>query len=750
MALLPFLVLLAATTSASAAASSPPPPPYSLLWLSQLPVSSPYAAALNLSCVECSSSPSPDALSLACAELAAGLSSMLGHNVSACRGGEEGGRVVSVSVTAATTAPANWPPQPVLEGYNLSVLPNGTTTTTTTLALASPSPQGALYGVWRLLALVQAESPALLAPNATVIEASNPAAPLRMWDLWDNLDGSIERGYAGPSIIYPLSGKGSAPDPARVRDFARLLSSVGLNAIVWDNVNACGDGNEDLLEAANLEALAPFAATLYAYGLHSFLTPCWTSPQTVGGLPTSDPRNATVTAWWDAAVAQVAATMPAGAFRGFLFKGDTEGQPGPGDYNLTELEGANYMGERLAAASALCIWRAFSHPPNGRTMPIDQALYQFQRFAGWDGLTGDNVVLQIKNGPYDFQVREPVHALFGALPHVSMILELEVTPEYLGQETHAISLPHQWATYLAFDLGQAAPTPAHGAATTTTRRGAGPPCTPPAGGTTLAGVIAGGTLCNAYSGIAGVSNLGANSNWTGHLLSGVNTFGFGRLAWAPAAADPDAVAAEWAALSFPGSAPAALDAVVSGILHKTWEAYENVTASLGWGFVCAFDHYHMDPASRTDYSNATKGTVGYSRGVPGGFGSVYNGEVGAAFLSLDTCPEELLLAFHTVPYSHSLKGAKYGNMTVLEWIYASHVGGAAASAGFASTWSALGGGVSGGGLNLAAYAVNGSTEADVFAAVGERLARGAADAAVFAANMTAYFQALTGAGEEGE
>ncbi len=664
---------------------------------------------------------------------------MLGWNVTTERSGSGvGGRTVTVTVTtsgassssssfSAPLPPANWPPQPSLEGYSISILPDGlssssssSSSSSTTTAITSPSPQGALHGVWRLLHLVQLQSAALLLPPNSTVEASAPSAPLRIWDLWDNLDGSIERGYAGPSVVYPLA----TADPARVRDMARLLSSVGLNAIVWDNVNACGDGNEDLLKPSTVQALAPLAATFYAYGLHSFLTPCWTSPQTVGGLPTSDPRNATVTAWWDAAVAQVAAALPAGAFRGLLFKGDTEGQPGPGDYNWTELQGANYMGERLAPAQAVCIWRAFSHPPNGHDMPIDQAMYQFQRFSGWDGAAGPNVVLQIKNGPYDFQVREPVHALFGALPHTSMILELEVTPEYLGQEVHAISLAHQWATYFDFDLG--------------VPPGAPGPCGP-SGGTTLAGVVSGGSHCNPYSGVAGVSNLGANANWTGHLLSAVNTYGFGRLAWSPTTA-PDALVAEWAGLTFPGSPAPALDSLGS-LLGATWEAYENVTASLGWGFVCAMDHYHMDPAIRTDYSNATRETVGYSRGVPGAYGSVFNAEVAAQFLSLDDCPEELLLAFHTVPYSHPLKGARYGNMTVLEWIYASHAGGAAASAGFVSSWGALEGR-----LNLQAYAVNGSTEAEVFAAVAERLERAAADAGMFAANMTAYFEGLVGGG----
>ena len=339
-----------------------------------------------------------------------------------------------------------------------------------------------------------------------------------MWDLWDNLDGSselrlamqasslcphspcsqpfaVERGYSGASIVFPLS---PPQDINRVVDLARLLASIGLNAIVWDNVNACGNGNEYLLNSTNLALLAPLAATLHSYGIHSFLTPCWTAPQTVGGLNSSDPRDARVTAWWASKITEAHAALGAGVLRGLLFKGDTEGQPGPGLYNWTELQGANYFGALLANASnadplgMVCVWRAFAHPPNGHDMPQDQALYQFQRFEGWEGQTLPNVVLQIKNGPYDFQVREPVHALFGRLPHVNIILELEATPEYLGQERHLMALPPQWSSYLSFDL--------------CTQPGA-----PTGGDTTLAGVIAGGPYGNQFSGVAAVSNFGADS-----------------------------------------------------------------------------------------------------------------------------------------------------------------------------------------------------------------------------------------------
>jgi alpha-glucuronidase len=709
------LLSVAIAAAAAGCACGSAPLPYSQLWLSYAPVSSPFRAALGLSSIACDGGTS-SLLQAACAELQRGLRSMLQSNFSdpassssSGGGGGGGGAAVAVTVEAGGHGAPVWPPAPLLEGFSIARAAGGNIT------VSARAAHGALNGVWRLLRLVQGEAPALLSPG--VVEASAPASPLRMWQLWDNLDGSIEHGSSGASVLYPPA----AADAGRVADYARLLSSLGINALSLTNVNGCQQGNQALLAPATLAQLAPIARALHAYGIHAFLVPCWTSPETVGGLNSSDPRDARVTAWWRAAIDRIQAAFGSGVFRGFLFKGDTEGEPGPNQFNLTEQQGANYFGGLLAASGSLCIWRAFSHPPGGRDMPLDQALYQFQRFARWDEQTQPNVVLQVKNGPFDFQVREPVHALFGALPRTSIILELEVLPEYLGQNKHVAALPAQWSEYLNFDLG--APP------------GAAGPCAATAP-TTLAGIVAGGSYCNPYSGMAGVSNVGSDSNWTGHLLNGANTYGFGRLAWAPSALTPAAVLTEWARAAMPGSAPPAVDALVS-LLGDSWEAYENVTASLGWGFVCAGDHYHMDPKLREDYHNASAARVGYARGAPGAYGAMYNAAAAAAFTSLDACPEELLLAFHNVPYTHALKGARYGGLSVLGWINASHAAGARTAAGLVPRWRALEGQ-----LRLAAFAVGGDSEADVFAQVTQRLQAAAVDAAMFAQNVTDYFAKL--------
>ena len=271
-------LLLAAASFAFQSPPPPPPPPtppqpqprnYSQLWLSYAPVSAAFSARIAWTQLDCgggSGGGVDGPLPRACAELQRGLSEMLGRklSVSDAAGAAAAGAaaVLRVQLTGESELAPVWPPRPALEGFSLITFANASA------AISSRSAQGALYGAFRLLHLVQREDVALLAPPG-VVEASSPSAPLRMWNLWDNMDSSVERGYAGPSVVYPLA----RADPQRMADFARLLSSVGINAIVWDNVNACGNGNELLLASSNLRALAPFAAHFHAFGIHSLVRP---------------------------------------------------------------------------------------------------------------------------------------------------------------------------------------------------------------------------------------------------------------------------------------------------------------------------------------------------------------------------------------------------------------------------------------------------------------------------------------------
>lgn len=440
------------------------------LWLNYArPVSSTFLAAFGaISTIACPNHTAFEPTGRACQELSDGFAGMLGRrpallaqDASEYRGGEGGAGPGTVTLVAAPTAPfvamAPWPPEPEAEGWVLegsSRAPGGITVT-------SRSGAGVLYGAFRLLHLVRREAPELLvgegegpgegeaaktppgaSPMAPPSIRSAPASPLRAWNLWDNRDRSVERGYAGQSVFqYEKLPETMLP---RYRDYARLLASTGVNVIVWDNVNACGNDNQYMLNASVIVAMQPLVALFYDYGVRSFVVPCYSSPIKVGGLATADPFDKSVSEWWARTAATIQETWEGGiavseaggatghrpfAFGGFLLKADCEGEPGPGTYKRTELEGANAMADALAPVGAVAIWRAFAHPPRGE----DQAEYQFKLFESWNkpNATRPNVVLQCKNGPFDFQVREPVHSLFGHLTNVNLIVEFQATQEYV-------------------------------------------------------------------------------------------------------------------------------------------------------------------------------------------------------------------------------------------------------------------------------------------------------------------------------
>ncbi|KAK3254998.1 hypothetical protein CYMTET_35805, partial [Cymbomonas tetramitiformis] len=612
------------------------------------------------------------------------------------------------AISGAAERSLAWPPSPADEGYSIHL-------NTLHTVISSRSPQGVLYGAFELLRRLRREDPGALAGGGEVVRSA-PSAPLRHWDLWDNLDGSVERGYAGPwqhrfdvaaarsSVVYPL---GQQRDEQRAHDLARLLASVGINGIGWSNVNACDHGNQHLLSSRNIASMRALVALFYSYGIHSFLTPCFDSPQIVGGLFTSNPQVPEVKAWWAKKIEEVAGAF-GDAFRGLVFKGNTEGQPGPGSHGMSQLQGANFFAELLEEVGAICIWRAFSHPEGG----VDQALYQFQRFENWDGEARWNVALKIKNGPYDFQVREPVHSLFGHLSNTSLILEFQAAQEYFGHAKHLVALPSQWSSYLGFDLSSRFP---------------------PYNVQTLAQVASGGIGRMPFSGIAAVSNIGTSRNWTGHVFSAVNTYGFGRLAWTPTTPAAD-IMREWVEVTFPRSSSYAVS-VLTRMLQRSWEVYENYTSSLGWGFACAANHYDLDDMDRRRHTDhrASATHIGYPRNAGGGYASTYNAKVAARFQSIEQCPEELLLSFHQVPYTHRLRTKN--NSTVLEWIYRSHMSGVNAAEGFVTDWLAIEGHV-----DLGSY------PGDAFVDITTRLEIGASDAAAFAKSIREYFETLTGCG----
>jgi len=340
---------------------------------------------------------------------------------------------------------------------------------------------------------------------------------------------------------------------------------------------------------------------------------------------------------------------------------------GPEHYGRTELDGANAMGKALSKVGGIVMWRAFGHPwaktGSQDSDAKDQALYQFNRFKNWDGNTRENVVLQIKNGPFDFQAREPVHSLFGALKNMSLMVEMQATQEYLGQAKHVAHLPSQWEYYLTkFDLG----------------------------GKTLSDVV----TRNKFSGMAAVSNLGADKTWTGHPFSAANTYGFGRLAWDPTL-DAETVTKEWVEATF-GVNEKATSAMTS-MLVSSWTNYEKYSAPLGWGWSTSekieykgqkpsAQHYHLNLEwAGKVWIKAGSKKVGYDRSK--GYANTYAPAIAAKIANVDTCPEELLLSFHNVPYDHVLKTK--GGVRVIDYILDSYKSGEASNKAYVNTWESL-------------------------------------------------------------
>lgn len=493
-------------------------------------------------------------------------------------------------------------------------------------------PIGVLYASFRFLSWMQLSQDIPIKFNVT----DSPKNQLRIWNLWDNVDGSVERGYAGKSII-DWENLPTLID--RYTDFSRLLASVGINSIAIENVNACKNDNDKLLKDSYLKKVAPLVSLFGSYGIQSYLTVCWASPIIIDKLKNADPLDKDVIAWWKTKTNTIKNLMP--DFNGFLIKADSEGQPGPATYHRTEAEGANMLAIALAPHDGLVLWRAFVYGNSKE----DRARQAYDTFAKLDGQFLNNVIVQIKNGPIDFQVREPVHSLFGQLNNTNVLLEVQVTQEYTGQGVYLCNLASQWNYYLSWDLR-----------TNNTHY-------------TLADHLQGPR----GFGIAGVSNIGSDRNWVGNPLDAANTYSFGRLSWNPLLS-PEAIIQEWSQMNF--DVPEVVKTVKS-MLDESWQITEFFTSPLGVGFMCSGDHYKPDPGHRQTYHNATKNGVGYDRTRETGSAYVdqYAFELANTLNSLELCPEEQLLFFHHVPYTHKLTHPRYQGKNVIQWIYSSHYAG---------------------------------------------------------------------------
>ncbi|TYP76781.1 alpha-glucuronidase family glycosyl hydrolase [Paenibacillus methanolicus] len=600
--------------------------------------------------------PADDVLQTAAAELMDGLEAMLGVRPrrSAASTGKGGirlgirGQMDDRPIEPAAQAGSG-------DGYVIRSMPAADEHG---LIVSGQSAKGALYAVYHLLRLMQCGE------DLTGLMLSEaPSNELRMLNQWDNMDGSIERGYAGRSIFY--RNNEFVPDMSRIRDYARLLASVGINAIAINNVNV--HAVESLLITEKLLPDVVRVADIFRrYGISTFLSVNFASPIQLGGLFSADPLDESVRRFWKEKVEDIYRAIP--DFGGFLVKADSEGRPGPFTYGRDHADGANMLADALAPYGGLVIWRCFVYncQQDWRDRTTDRARAAYDHFTPLDGKFRDNVLLQIKNGPMDFQVREPVSPLFGAMPATNQMLELQITQEYTGQQRHLCYLVPQWKEVLDFD---------------THARGAG---------SSVADVVSGRLFGNRRGGIAAVSNIGDATNWTGHVLAQANLYGFGRLAWNPRLTAEE-IANEWIGQTF-GADPDVMRAV-RNMLLESWNIYEKYTAPLGVGWMVNPDHHYGPNVDGYEYSRwgtyhfADRHGIGVDRTVRTGtrYTAQYYAPNAELYENLESCPDELLLFFHHVPYTYRLKTGK----TVIQHIYDTRFEGVLQAVELLNAWSSL-------------------------------------------------------------
>jgi alpha-glucuronidase len=496
---------------------------------------------------------------------------------------------------------------------------------------------GILYGVYDLLRRQQ---------TGEVIqdEICNPSYDHRLLNHWDNLDGSIERGYAGLSIFWRKGDEAlvtTEKDKLLWQEYARANASIGINGAVLNNVNA----NPKMLTSEVLARVKDIADVLRPYGIKTYLSIKFSSPAQVGGLKTSDPLDPDVIKWWNSKVKEIYSLIP--DFGGFLVKASSEGQPGPQDFGRTHADGANMLADAVKPYKGIVMWRAFVYSTSNE----DRAKQAYNEFMPLDGQFRDNVIIQTKNGPIDFQPREPFSPLFGALKKTSVMPEFQITQEYLGQSVHMTFLSTMWEEFLKSDTHQEGT------------------------GTTVARCTDGSIFPQKHTAIAGVSNIGLDTNWCGHQMLQANWYAFGRLAWNNSLTSSQ-IADEWIKLTFSNATQLANNSgewndqflkPVKKMLLESREAAVNYMMPLGLHHIfSANEHYGpgpwwAPPRMRKDwtppyYHNADSIGLGFDR-TPSGSNatSQYNEPLSSEFNDINTCPEKYLLWFHHVPWDYKLK-----------------------------------------------------------------------------------------------
>lgn len=548
-------------------------------------------------------------------ELQRGLSGLLGHDIPVTRGVTISGAIV-VGTPASSPIIATLQLQSELnrlgdEGYLIRSITNSDGALT---VIASRGEVGAIYGTFNFLRLLQTQR------DITHLNISEkPMLQRRLLNHWDNLNGSVERGYAGKSL-WKWSELPGKIDP-RYKDYARADASIGINGVVLNNVNA----DPKQLSTPYLKKAAALADVFRPYGIRVYLSANFGTPKALSGLNTADPLAPAVRIWWGKKADEIYSLIP--DFGGFLVKASSEGQPGPQDYGRTHADGANVLADALAPHGGIVMWRTFVYGGMGRAH--DRATEAYKEFRPLDGKFHDNVSLQAKNGPIDFQPHEMFHPLFGAMPKTSFVAELQVTQEYMGQSSDLVYLAPMWKEFLESD------TYANGKGSTVAKELAASPIT----------------------GIAGVANTGSDLDWCGSDFAQVNWYAYGRLAW-DGNLSADQIADEWIRATW-GNNPKVIT-TIHAMMSGSWQACVNYEMPLGLtDMEEPAKHYDPDPEQFQNYHKADTQGIGYDRTREGSDAiSEYASPVGDVYGNLATCPDGFLLWFHHVSWDYKMKSGR--------------------------------------------------------------------------------------------
>lgn len=593
-------------------------------------------------------------IELALAELEKGLGQMLGRPVPVERGPvlniETGGALVIDAGAAIPGVEPEAPDSVHPDAWSVRTSRNSGVAAT---VITGNSDVAKLYGAFGLLRYL-----ATGGDPANIDIESAPAIDRRLLNHWDNLDRSVERGYAGLSLWDWMT----LPEhkDQRYIDYARANASIGINGSVLNNVNSRADS----LTPEYIEKAAALADIFRPYGIRVYLSARFSAPIDIGGLENSDPLNPAVQRWWRDKAAEIYAAIP--DFGGFLVKANSEGQPGPQDYGRTHADGANMLADAVGGFGGIVMWRAFVYSD---TNPEDRAKQAYSEFMPLDGEFADNVIIQVKNGPIDFQPREPFHPLFGAMVETPLMMEFQVTKEYLGMASHLVYLAPMYEEVFDAD-------------TRVTGRGS-----------TVARVSDGSLYEHELTAIAGVANTGTDHDWTGSTFNQANWYAYGRLAWEPEL-DSEVIAAEWLRQTFSNDDEFVAQAIELMMLSR--EAPVNYMTPLGLTHLMATGHHYgpgpwVSNLGRPEwnpvyYHQADADGIGFDRTATGSNAlEQYAAPVAGGFGDLDRVGDEFLLWFHHLPWDYEMDSGR----TLWEELVARYDLGVAQVAEMQQRWSAL-------------------------------------------------------------